>query len=337
MKTNNESREETLRFFGHLGRIAAVLFIGFSLFLLVSTAILIILTRPSREVEMPDIEGKRFLEVYNNLVRKGLRPELQFKDIADFDDGTIISQYPKKGTIVPENSSVKLLVSRSRYRVEVPSLIGKELSLALSNLKNIHRHDRVISLGTGVITYLPSDTVADGIVIDQSPRAGETVSPSQTVSLLVSAGKTPPGADMPGISGQSIELCYDLLRAKGLFVAEEIVTIDNPAQSGQVISQTPAKGAPVKSGDTATLRVAWAPIEKHTYVAYERVEYTFPGDTPAGVCEAQIEDRHSKRIRYYGKGRPGHKISFIFRREGNAVITFLCNKKKVGELTINVE
>ena len=35
--------------------------------------------------------------------------------------------------------------------------------LHLNNLKNIHRHEKTLSLGTGVISFLPSDTVADNI------------------------------------------------------------------------------------------------------------------------------------------------------------------------------
>ena len=169
MKKNGSADKEKFKYFGSIGRIAVIFFIGFSLFLLVSTIMLIILTKPEREVVVPDVEGKRFVEVYNSLIRKGIKPEIKFKDIADIDDGMVLSQYPKKGKVVPENSKIKLVVSRSKYILEVPNLLGKELPLALNNLKNIHRHDKTLSLGTGVISYIPSDTVADNIVIDQMP------------------------------------------------------------------------------------------------------------------------------------------------------------------------
>ena len=259
MKKKGATRQENLRYFGTIGRIAAIFFIGFSLLLLVSTIILIILTKPEREVVVPDVEGKRFVEVYNNLVRKGIKPEISFKDIADLDDGLVLSQYPRKGKVVPENSHVKLVVSRSRYSLEVPSLVGKELPLALNNLKNIHRHDKTLSLGTGIISYIPSNTVADNIVLDQIPRAGETVSPDRNINLLVSSGTFAPDALMPAVTGQSIELCFDLLRAKGLSVNQEIVAVNDPNTSGLVVSQTPAKGTPVRKGDSCTVQVGWYP------------------------------------------------------------------------------
>jgi eukaryotic-like serine/threonine-protein kinase len=337
MKKKGATKEENLRYFGTIGRIAAIFFIGFSLLLLVSTIILIILTKPDREVMVPDVEGKRFVEVYNSLVRKGIKPEIKFKDIADLDDGMVLSQYPKTGKIVPENSKIKLVVSRSRYSLEVPSLIGKELPLALNNLKNIHRHDKTLSLGTGVISYIPSDTFADNIVIEQLPRAGETVNLDKKVNLLVSSGKIAPDALMPGVTGQSIELCFDLLRAKGLSVTQEVVATDNPDASGLVVSQTPAKGTPVKKGDACTLQVGWYPLEKHTYTAYEKIEFQIPADEKAGTYEASVEDGHSKRIRFARSAGPGQKIMFVFRREGNATITFLRDKIKIDDMDIDVD
>lgn len=337
MTDKGKSGEEKFRYFGHIGRIAVIFFLGFSLFLVVSTIMLIFLTKPEREVVVPDVEGKQFMEVYNSLVRKGIKPEIKFKDIADIDDGTVLYQYPKKGKVVPENSRIKLVVSRSEYSIDVPNLVGKELPLALNNLKNIHRHDRTLSLGTGVISYIPSDKVADNAVIDQSPRAGEKVSPDRKINLLVSTGKSAADAVMPDVRGQSIELCFDLLRAKGLTVTEEIVATDDPAKSGIVVSQTPAKGNLVQKGDTCTLQVSYNRLDKHPYAAYEKIEFQIPNDEPQGLYEAYIEDSHSKRIRFSKKAGPGQKMVFVFRREGNATITFRRDKKRIDDMTINVD
>lgn len=337
MTNAKKPSEEKFKYFGSIGRIAVIFFLGFSLFLVVSTIILIILTKPEREVVVPDVEGKQFVEAYNSLIRKGIKPEIKFKDIADIDDGMILSQYPKKGKVVPENSRIKLLVSRSEFIIDMPNLIGKELPLALNNLKNIHRHEKTLSLGTGIISYIPSETIADNVVIDQSPRAGDKIKPDRKVNLLVSTGKITPDAVMPEIRGQSIELCYDLLRAKGLTVNEEIVATDDMAKSGLVVSQTPAKGAAVQKGDACTVQVSYSPLDKHHYAAYEKVEFQIPADEKQGLYEAYVEDDRSKRIRYSKKTGPGQKIMFVFRREGNATITFRRDKKRVDDMTIHVD
>lgn len=337
MKKNDSSREEKFKYWGQIGRIAVIFVIGFSLFLVISTIILIFLTKPEREVVVPDVEGKQFIEVYNSLIRKNIKPDIKFRDIADIDDGTVLSQYPKKGKVVPANSRIKLTVSRSQYIIEVPNLVGKELPLAMNNLKNIHRHEKTLSLGSGVISYIPSKTIADNIVIDQSPRAGEKIKPERKINLLVSSGKSAPDALMPGVTGQSIELCYDLLRAKGLTVVQEIIPTVDITASGQIISQAPAAGAAIAKGDTCTLRINWYPLDKHPYAAYEKVEYEISDDEPAGLYEAYIEDGHSKRIRYAKKAGPKDKIIFVFRREGNAVITFRRDKKRLDDMDIDVD
>jgi beta-lactam-binding protein with PASTA domain len=326
-----------LKIFGPIARIAAVYFIGFSLFLFISTIILIFLTKPEREVVVPGVEGRKFVEVYGSLARKGIRPEIKFKDTADLDDGMILNQYPKKGTVVPEGRKLELLVTRSQYHVEVPNLIGKELPLALNNLKRIHHSGRSISLGAGVISYIPTDAVADNIVIDQSPLPGEKVAPDRKINILVSTGKPFTDNVMPGIVGQSIDLCYDLLRAKGFVVAEEVLATDDRNTSGLIVAQTPQKGGYVQNGGVVRVKVNWYPLDSHPYTAYEKIDYRVPDDAKPGLFEAYIDDGRSKRIRFSRRARPGQKIVFIFRRVGNAHISFRSNKKEIDEMDINVD
>jgi beta-lactam-binding protein with PASTA domain len=337
MKKTDSPREDKFKYFGSIGRIAVIFFIGFSIFLVVSTMILIVLTKPEREVSVPDVEGKRFIEAYSILIRKGIKPDIRFKDIADIDDGVVLSQYPEKGKLVPENHKIHLLISRSEYQIEMPNLTGKELPLALNNLKNIHRHGKTLSLSTGVISYVPSDTVTDNIVMDQNPRPGDRIRPDRKINLLVSAGKVAQDAVMPDVTGQSIELCFNLLRAKGLVVNEEVVAVSEASESGTVLSQTPAKGAAVNKGDACTLRVGWFKLEKRPYSSYEKVEYQVPADEKAGLYEAYVQDGRSKRIRFSKNIGPGQKIEFVFRREGEAHIIFHRNKKRIGSINIDVD
>ena len=81
---NNDSagqEKQKFKYFGTVGRIAGILFIGFSLFLFMATIILIFLTKPDKEIQVPNIEGKRFLDVYNRLLRRGFKPEIKFKNL----------------------------------------------------------------------------------------------------------------------------------------------------------------------------------------------------------------------------------------------------------------
>ncbi len=332
-----EIKKSTFTYFSTFRRIALVIFIAFSIFMTVSTIILIFLTKPSRDVKMVDVVGKRLIDVHNSLTRKGLRIDIKFIDVFDIDDGLILSQYPEAGKVVNENSTLKVVVSRSKINIETPNLVGIELPVAINKLKNLHSLGKAVSIPPGIISYIPSENKADNIVLGQNPRAGEIITPDRKINLLVSAGNIKNDNAMPGVTGQSIDLAYDLLASKGVVIREEIVETADIKQSGIILSQAPQKGSLLKNGDIAVIRVMWHAIKEHPFTAYEKVEYIIPGDQKPGLYEALVDDSMSKRIRFSGNMRPGEKIVFIFQRVGVAKIIFTNDKKTIRILSIDVE
>lgn len=111
-KNSGDKPRFDFTYFRPIGRIALIFFVGLSFYLFVSTLILLLLTKPDREVKVPDVVGKQFADVCNGLVRKGFRPEIRFQDVYDITGGTILSQYPEAGEIVYEGGAIKLQVSR---------------------------------------------------------------------------------------------------------------------------------------------------------------------------------------------------------------------------------
>ncbi len=334
---DKETGNARFKFLNGYGRVFLLYFIGFSIFLFVSTVMMIILTRPSSEIKVPEVTGKKFNDVYNSLVRKGLKPEITFRDVYDLDNGIILKQSPESSSIVPGDSTIRLIVSRSGYSIEVPNMVGKSLPIAINSLKNLHYHGRSFQVFPGVISYIPSEKTADNIIIAHSPIAGERIDPDQKVNLLVSSGKVKGDQRMPEITGQSINLCYDLLAAKGVQIAEEIVQTWDKSKAGTVLSHTPGKNALLKKGSTVKLRIAWSPLKEHTYRAYEKVTFKIPPGKPSGLYEALIEDDSAKRIRFSRLMKPGQTMQFVFHRTGNAKISITADKKAIHAMSISVE
>ena len=303
-KDINKNKKVKSNNFKTFGKILLLLFAGFSIYLFISTIMLIFLTMPEKEITVPHVVGKQFVDVYNSLMRKGIKPELKFKDVYDLDNGIILNQYPKKGKIISENSNLKLVISRSTFFIDVPNLVGTELPIAINKLKNLHYHDKVISISVGVISYVPSEKSANNIVINQSPKSGQKITPSMKINLLVSVGSLKSDNKMPNVTGQSINLCYDMLKAKGAIIRQEIVKTAKISDSGLVISQSPKKGSRIKNNDVIKLKVKWYSLKEHPYIAYERIDYKIPNDLKKGLYEAYIEDNHSKRIRFTKKMKP---------------------------------
>jgi serine/threonine-protein kinase len=336
---NNDTTALSMKsvYFKSIGRISLIFFVGFSFFLIISFIMLIFLTKPENEVEVPELVGKQYLEIHNSLIRRGLRPVIKFYDVFDVDNGIILNQFPEPGNIVAEGSNVKLVVSRSSLMIDVPSLTGMELPFAINKLKNLHVHDRSVSLSLGVVSYIPSNTVGENVIIDHSPKKGEKVTLDRKINILVSSGKKEIEMKMPDVTGQSIDLCYSLLLAHGLDIRQEIAKTGKIDESGTVIMQTPEKGALIKKGDAAVLKVNYYPVTEHPYLGYEIIEYTIPGDEPAGLYEAVVEDNSSKRICYSRQMNPSQQISFVFRRTGNSKISILANKNTIKVMSIEVE
>jgi serine/threonine-protein kinase len=334
-----EKKKDDIKYyyFKSIGRIALIFFLGFSLYLFISTIMLIFLTKPSKEVKTPDLVGKKYMDVHNNIVRSGLRPELKFKDVFDLDEGMVLAQHPEPGEIISEGNPVKITLSRSAFYIDTPSVVGMELPMALNKVKSLHYRERSVSIVKGVISYIPSDKNAENIVIGQSPRAGEKITPDRKINLLVSSGKSQPDANMPDVTGQSLELCYDLLLSKGVSVHEEISSTGDLAKSGTVTDQNPAKGSKLEKGSTVKLNVAHYQLTDKLYIGYETVEYKIPESEKTGLYEAYIDDNSSRRTRFSAIMKPGQIIKFMFQRVGNARVSIVCDKKPVKILSIKVD
>lgn len=328
-----DKRKQNFKF---AGRLVFILFIGLSIYLFISTIILILLTKSGKEIEIPYVTGKRFIEVYNSLTRKGLIPEIEFYDVSDMDNGVILNQFPEKGTIVSEGEKIKLIVSRSEVYLPVPNLIGTKLPFAVNKLKNLHLNGRSYSIAIGTISYIPSK-YAESVIIDHSPDAREEITPDRKINLLVSAGKVSNDMKMPLVKGQSIELGFDLLLSKGIYIYEEIILTDSVSKNGLIASQAPNPGDKLFTNGLVKLKVLFHPQKEKQYTSYERITYTIPQDGKEGLYEAYVEDNRSKRIRFSKKMKPGWKIDFVFKRRGNAKIKIMHNKNTIETISIETD
>jgi len=332
----DSNNEQKFSYFRSLSRIALIIFIAFSLFAFVGTSMLIFLTKPKKEIQVPDLQGKKFIEVYSQVVRKGLVPEIEFKDMFDVEDGIILRQYIDSGEIVKVGTTIDLLVSRSKLRFDAPSLIGLSLPKAKNKLKNLHVKGKAVSLKVGVITYMISNKYKENHIIKQNPNVKERIDPNQKINLLVSSGLKDKSLRMPKVTGQKIDLVYDMLLSKGLKVDIETVVTSSIQKSGTILSQKPYRGATLKDKKNVLLKVAYYQLKDHPFAAYEKVNLKIPENNGEGLYELQVEDLHSKRIRFSKKMKGGRSLKTIFYRKGNAKINIYKDKKQIRTFEIGV-
>ena len=137
------------------------------------------------QITVPDVKGLDAEKAKQAIKDKGLVPSAGTPAYSDtVEKGLVISTNPESGTKVEKNSTVEYIVSLGSEGVEVPNVVGQREGAAVAAL-----NDAGFSVTTD---YANSDTVAEGLVISQSPSAGEKGKEGGTVNIVVSSGKAKP-------------------------------------------------------------------------------------------------------------------------------------------------
>jgi eukaryotic-like serine/threonine-protein kinase len=332
-----EDIQEKSGFFARNRKYFLLMLVYVTLFMIVSTFMIVKLNQPAGKVRVPDVKGKEFDNVYNTLIDRELRPEISFFDALDVDSGIILKQHPAAGSIIPRESRIKLVISRNNQKVEVPDVTGGPLIIATNKLSTLYIGEKKVSLAPGIVSYIPSSEHEENSVIAQSPRAGEKVSPHSKINLLVSAGVLGRDSLMPELSGQHIDLCFDLLLSMGASVRQEIVAAASVEESGRIIKQSLAPGSAVTKGTEVVLTVAFFERENKYYQSYEKISFSAPKDAEEALYEAWVEDEEHKRIRFSRVCKANENITFVFHRTGNARVEIVKDKVKEKIITFDVD
>lgn len=137
------------------------------------------------QITVPDVKGLDAEKAKQAIKDKGLVPSAGTPAYSDtVEKGLVISTNPESGTKVEKNSTVEYIVSLGSEGVEVPNVVGQREGAAVAAL-----NDAGFSVTTD---YANSDTVAEGLVISQSPSAGEKGKEGGAVNIVVSSGKAKP-------------------------------------------------------------------------------------------------------------------------------------------------
>jgi len=145
------------------------------------------------------------------------------------DQGKIISSDPSGGGHITAGGTVLLIVSKGAERFAVPVVTGLSQDAATALLaKN--------SLTIGAVTQVFNPTVAQGMIISSSPKAGTSVKLDTSVDLVISEG--PELLVLNSYVGKSGDQALTELTNAG-FVASTTYAYSDTVAIGAVISQTP--------------------------------------------------------------------------------------------------
>lgn len=137
-----------------------------------------------KEQEMPDVLNKSESDAIKAITKLvGTSPDIVYEESEDVKPGHVISQNPEEGTKIDAHTHITLTVCKPEEggNVVVPDVQGDTESSAVQSLE-------AVGLTVGKISYLESDTVAEGRVITQTLTPNSGVPSGSVVNLAISKG-----------------------------------------------------------------------------------------------------------------------------------------------------
>jgi eukaryotic-like serine/threonine-protein kinase len=209
----------------------------------------------AKTVKVPNVKGENIEAARLELRNRNLVSEIDFK-ASDTPQNQVISQDPKPGTKVDENSTVHLVVSGGPQTVTVPDITGKTEEEARDLLKGAK-----LKLGQE-LSESPSDTILAGQIITQTPPAGRNVPVGTAIDYVVSTG--PQQTAVPNVVCKTVGQARAAIKERGL-VPEDGGQADQPnlqcPEPNRVASTDPGPGELVDPGTTVTYFTSFATPE----------------------------------------------------------------------------
>lgn len=325
------------QFFTSTSRL--VLYMVLALGIFFSAAFLVFMLRSSgaSEFPMPDLVGKYYIDVHNDLSRNQLRIVIQKKAFPDRAAGVILAQSIVPGASVSVREKVYITVNQPEPMLQMPDLVGVPLDTAKSRLASMPSEEDVYSLQLAAISYVPMANVPANTVIAQFPAAKENVAPMERAYLLVSsvegakpdakpeAGKpvAPQTSNMESPVGQNIAIAAEMFARRN--IEYRIRSISSPASyydSGII------KGYENQNG-VYLLDVYYKKPGERYQNGLEKIDVEL--DEP-GICKGElISGDTSKPFFVTGdrKSAEDKETPLVFYRKGEVQVKITCGDSTV--------
>ena len=140
------------------------------------TPVTILVSKGPAPVEVPPIVGTLITDATTTLGTLGLTSETVREDFDDSVAGTILSTDPIPGTTVPKGTVIKVVLSKGPVLVDVPNVVGLDVSKATSTLQ---------AAGFQVKTVNKLTVAILNKVYSQNPAAGSKAPKGSVVTLEI--------------------------------------------------------------------------------------------------------------------------------------------------------
>lgn len=182
--------------------------------------------------QVPSLDGMNAEQAEEAIRAAGLVPQYAGNEYSDVDEDLVSKQEPEAGKELDEGSSVKYWISLGTEQVEVTDVVGWNQNEAQITLQQA-------GFEVVIDESKYSDTVEEGIVMEQNPRGGNA-DKGTTIHLTVSKGKDPDTipTDVPAVVGLDEDEAVQAMNEAGFKNLEIVYESSDVAAEGKVMRQS---------------------------------------------------------------------------------------------------
>lgn len=218
------------------------------------------------EFETPDFRNMTFESA--KLAASEYNLEISMGDSvysSEYDEGIICSQIPDVNSMIKEGKTITVNISKGMKDGTVPNAVGKAQSDARFILEKY-------GFKVGTVSTAKSN-LPKGIVINQSPDAGEEAVPGSYVALTVSEGIAENEVLIPLLLDKTVEEATAELEAVELKIGDISYEMSEAYEKDRIIWQSKEAGGTAVTGTAISVKVSsgaeiLAPTIPSIYVDY---------------------------------------------------------------------
>lgn len=165
------------------------------------------------------------------------------------DAGQILRMEPSSGYL-DDGDTLTVYVSTGPTTFKLPDLKKMTEAQAKTAIKDA-------GMKVGTVSEAYSSDIAEGLVMSQSPAAGNKVAKGTTVNIVISKG--PEAISMPDLLGKDYEEAKELLEEKGLTLGKVTKEYSSQYEKNQVMEQSVNAGENVEEGTKINLVISKGP------------------------------------------------------------------------------
>jgi serine/threonine-protein kinase len=197
---------------------------------------------------VPDFTGISLDDAKSKAKDLGLTINSTDEEYSDYDEGTVVSQETAEGEKVAEGTTINVTVSKGKKTFSMPDVVYEAKDDAIN---------KITSLGGSKpeIQYEYSDTIKEGLVMEQNPAAQTSADSSTRIILVISKGEENSKIVVPQFVGKDISTVKSEIEDAGLSLGN-ISTQDSDSAKDKVVSQSVKSGTEVEKGTSVDFVVS---------------------------------------------------------------------------------